>query len=86
MKDTTMMRILDHMIDNEMVRFEDDYGTVIEVFKTSNRFYEMSTRSKNGQMLSSTYFNRYESDGGLVRLYWGIHIVGMICSERLSKE
>ena len=43
----------------------------------------MSTKSRDGQLLTSTYFNRYEDDGGNIRLYWDDHIVGMIFPERL---
>lgn len=84
MKARKMIRIIDNLIDNEVVKFEDDYGQRIDIYRASSTFYEMSSMDRQGKILSSTYFNRYEDDGGDVRLYWDVHIVGMIYPERLN--
>ena len=83
MKSTKMLRIMDCLINNEIVKFEDDYGQTVTIYRGTGDFHDMSTKSRDGQLLTSTYFNRYEDDGGDIRLYWDNHIVGMIFPERL---
>lgn len=86
MKSAKMIRILDCLINNEIVKFEDDYGQTVTIYRGTDDFHDMSTKSRNGDLLSSTYFNRYEDDGGDIRLYWDNHIVGMIFPERLDVQ
>jgi hypothetical protein len=84
MKSAKMIRIIDCLINNEIVKFEDDYGQTVTIYRGTGDFHEMSTMNRNNEVLSSTYFNRYEEDGGDIRLYWDNHIVGMIFPERLN--
>ena len=85
MKAATMARIIDTMIDSEVVRFEDCYGMTFEVFKIKG-FYEVSARDRQGFGLMNAYFNRFEADGSALKLYWGNDLVGFLYAERLSKE
>lgn len=86
MKSTKMIRMIGTMNNNQIVEFEDDYGQIVRVYRGSDDFHDVSTISKDGNMLSSTYFNRFEDDGGNIRLYWDNHIVGMIFPERLNAQ
>ena len=78
MKSTKLISIIDRLIDNEVVKFEADDGTQIEIHKTDSGFYTLSTKSKAGVLMSATFFNRYEDDGGYTRLCWNASIVGML--------
>ena len=93
MKSAKLIRIMDALIDNEIVRFEADDGTTLEVSRSSSTFedrtatsYTLATKSRTGRLLAGVFFNRYEDDGGDVRLYWNASIVGMMFPKALEVE
>lgn len=81
--------ILNHMIENEVVKFEDDTGgAVLEIHKSgSSGMFTLTVQSRNGTYISSIYFNRYSEEGSTtLRLYWDSHIVGQIYTRNVEVE
>lgn len=86
MNSTKMIRMMSSMTNNQIIKFEDDYGQIVRIYRGTENFHDVSTLNKGGDLLTSTYFNRFEDDGGDIRLYWDNHIVGMIFPERLNAQ
>lgn len=77
MKTNRFIHIMHAMVDNEVVKFESEDGTRLEVHKSSDTFYTLTTKSRQDRMMSAVFFNRVEDDGGAIRLCWDDSIVGM---------
>lgn len=87
------IQILDRMIDNEVVRFEADDGTRIEVTRHISEWdgrkidrFTLINRSRQNRMLSAVFFDRVEDDGGDIRLYDNASIVGMVFTKAIEVE
>lgn len=78
MKCRRFIHILNRLIDNEVVKFESEDGTRLEVLKSSDTFYTLTTKSRQDKMMSAVFFNRVEDDGGAIRLCWDDSIAGMV--------
>lgn len=93
MKSKRFIHIMYAMINNEVVKFEADDGTKIEVTRHISEWdgkaieiYTLTTKSRQDRMLSSVFFNRFDDDGGDIRLYWNDSIVGMVFSKAIDVE
>ena len=85
MKSTKLIRVIEKLIDNEVVRFEDETQTTfVEIYRASQYFFHFITKAKSGVLLCEGYFNNYEDDGGAVRLCWDEHIVGLILADNID--
>lgn len=89
MKSRNTAAILNHMIDNEVVKFEDETGGIISTV-TKHQYggmYTLTVQSRQGLYIASTFFNRYEEDGeDALRLYWDASIVGMLFTNHIDTE
>lgn len=89
MKSSKTAAILNHMIENEIVKFEDETGGIISTV-TKNAYcgmFTLTVQSRQGVYIASTFFNRYDADGdNALRLYWDNHIVGMLFTSSIEVE
>ena len=89
MKSRRTAAILNHMIENEIVKFEDETGGIVSTV-TKNQYggmFTLTVQSRQGLYIASTFFNRYEEDGeGVLRLYWDNSIVGMLYTSNIETE
>lgn len=89
MKSRKTAAILNHMIENEIVKFEDETGGIISTV-TKHQYcgmFTLTVQSKQGVYIASTFFNRYEEDGeDALRLYWDASIVGMVFTSHIEVE
>ena len=87
MKSSDTAAILSSMIDNEVVKFEDETGIVITTITKSVGMFRLATLNNRGLYMSCMYFDRYEEDGeNCLRLFWGKHITGMLFTVNMEKE
>ena len=68
MKAPTMARIIEYLIPREVKRFEDDYGSVIQIEKTTSNSYILRDIKKDGTTNLMVFFDAVIVQTGYVVL------------------